>query len=275
MDKKRILIVTHELDPYVMESAAADIVRKLAGKAQEKELDIRILMPRFGSINERRHRLHEVVRLSGINIIIEDDDYPLVIKVASLPGARMQVYFLDNEDFFKRKTTYKDEEGNLHDDNAARMVFFCRGVLETVKKFGWAPDIIHCHGWMSSLIPLFLRTAYSKDPIFEHGQILYSVYDNCFEGELLSNFNDKALINRVEAEDLTPYGGATNTELHLGALHYSDAAIVATDNVDTGVMEVLDQKKIPVLGYPGEEYLEAYTSFYSMLIGAEEESESE
>ncbi len=272
MVKKRILIVTQELTPYVEATEAANIVRELAGKAVEKGLDIRILMPRFGSINERRHRLHEVVRLSGINIIIEDDDYPLVIKVASLPGVRMQVYFLDNEDFFRRDHAYQDEDGTLYEDNAARMVFFCRGVLETVKKFGWAPDIIHCHGWMSSFVPLFLRTAYAKDPIFEHGRILYSVYKNDFEGALGENYADKATINRVKSEDVTPYKTASNADLHIGALHYSDAAILATEEIDPAVTEALKEKDIPILAYPGEDYLEAYTSFYSQLIEMESES---
>jgi len=267
MDKKRILIVTQELDPYLVETTIGNIVKELVGKTQSSGYDIRILMPRFGSINERRHRLHEVVRLSGINIIIKDDDYPLIIKVASLPGARMQVYFLDNEDFFKRKTSFADEEGNLFDDNSARTVFFCRGVLETVKKFGWAPDIIHCHGWITSLVPLFIKTAYKKDPIFEKSKVVYSVYDNTFEGPLPDDFALNANINRVKDEDLIPYGEATNNLLHKGAIHYADAAVEASAGVDKEVSATLEESEKPVLEFPGEEeYKDAYLSFYTTLL---------
>jgi starch synthase len=172
MSKKRVLIVTQEMEPYTDPSAIAEISRKLPQYIQEKGMEIRVLMPRFGVINERRHRLHEVVRLSGMNIIVDDDDFPLIIKVASLQEARMQVYFLDNDDFFRRKSTFESEEGTPYEDNPDRMVFFCKGVIETVKKFGWAPDIIHCHGWMTSLIPLYLKTAYKTEPLFQNSKVV-------------------------------------------------------------------------------------------------------
>ena len=168
MSKKRVLIVTHEIKPYLILSEISKLVHSIPMYMNSKGLEVRVLMPKFGVINERRHRLHEVVRLSGINIIIDDDDYPLIIKVASLPGARLQVYFLDNEEFFKRKTVFKDEENKVYDDNAERMIFFNKGVMETIKKFGWPPDIIHCHGWMTSLIPLYMKTAYKKEAIFHN-----------------------------------------------------------------------------------------------------------
>ncbi len=270
-EKKRVLLVTQELNPYILESAMADIARQQAGNLQSNNYEIRILMPRFGSINERRHRLHEVVRLSGINIIIEDDDYPLVIKVASLPGARMQVYFLDNEDFFKRQQTYWDKEGKLFEDNVDRMVFFCRGVIETVKKFGWAPHLVHCHGWMTSLVPMFLRTAYKNEPIFADSKLIMSIYKNEFEGSLPQNFNEKALINRVKAEDLTIFGEATNDQLNLGAMSYCDAVVLGSEEVSEAVSETykaLEDK--PKLGYQGEEeYLAAYLEFYSSLLEEE------
>ena len=175
-DKKKVLIVTQEMQPYTALSEISEIARKLPQYVQEKGMEIRVLMPRFGTINERRHRLHEVVRLSGMNIIVDDDDFPLIIKVASLPGARMQVYFLDNEDFFRRKSVFEDAEGKPFEDNADRMVFFCKGVIETVKKFGWPPDIIHCHGWMTSLIPIYIREAYKTEPLFHHSKIVYYYY---------------------------------------------------------------------------------------------------
>ena len=152
-DKKRILIVTQEMKPYTILSEMSELVRKYSQVIQENRMEVRILMPKFGTINERRHRLHEVVRLSGMNINVDDDDYPLIIKVASLPGTRMQVYFLDNEEFFKRKQIFEDTNGTFFEDNIDRTLFFCKGVIETVKKFGWAPDIVHAHGWMTSLLP--------------------------------------------------------------------------------------------------------------------------
>lgn len=276
-NKKKILIVTQEMKPYVLESTIAKIARELPQYLQEKgKMEIRVLMPRFGTINERRHKLHEVVRLSGINIIIDEDDYPLIIKVASLPGARMQVYFLDNEEFFKRKYIFSDKNDKFYKDNAERMIFFCKGVLETVKKFGWPPDVIHCHGWMTSLIPLYIRTAYKSNPIFNNAKLLYSVYNNSFEGSLGDIFAQKALLRFVEEADLAPYGDATNTSLHQGAIHYSDAIIQGDeeDTLDGGVLEVLQNQDKPILEHKGEdEYLEAYKEFYSMLLEEEEVEE--
>lgn len=156
--KKRVLIIANELSPYLECTDFAQILNKLAIKTFDSGMEVRVIMPRFGTINERRHRLHEVVRLSGINIIIDKDDYPLIIKVASLPNARLQVYFMDNEDYFKRKQVFEDEKGGFFEDNADRAVFFCKSALETVKKFGWPPHVIHCHGWMTSLVPLYLKS---------------------------------------------------------------------------------------------------------------------
>ena len=167
MEKKRILIVTQEMDPYLAITEASRIANEIPKYMLESGMEIRVLMPKFGTINERRHRLHEVVRLSGINVIINDEDYPLVIKVASLPGARLQVYFLDNEDFFKRKMVFHDEDNKFFDDNSDRMIFFCKGALETVKKLGWAPDVVHCHGWMTALVPTYIKTIYKNDPTFK------------------------------------------------------------------------------------------------------------
>jgi len=274
MDKKRILIVTQELSPYVLENTIADLVNGLAVGGYKKGMDIRILMPRYGSINERRHRLHEVVRLSGINIIIEDDDYPLIIKVASLPSARLQVYFLDNEDFFSRKSNFTKEDGTLFDDSAERIVFFCRGVLETVRKFGWPPDVVHCHGWMTSLIPAFIRTAYKKDPIFENSQLVYSLYNDGFDGVLPENLLVKAKINRVKVEDLEPFGEATFLDLQKGAMNYSDALIIGTENLSEELSGAIDAVDKPKLAYPGEEFLDSYIEFYNSLI-EEEEAEEE
>ena len=175
--KKKILLITQEMEPYTGLSEIAELAYRLPLFLNDNKCEVRILMPRFGTINERRHRLHEVVRLSGMNIIVNDDDYPLIIKVASLPSSRIQVYFLDNDEFFKRKSVFEDSEGQDFEDNIDRAVFFCKGAIETVRKFGWAPDIIHCHGWMTSLIPLYLRTAYKNDPIFQSSKIVSNKFE--------------------------------------------------------------------------------------------------
>lgn len=271
MSKKRILYLTQELNPYVDGTAIGKLVRELALHTHGKnDFEVRMLMPRFGNINERRHKLHEVVRLSGINIIIDDDDYPLIIKVASMPSARMQVYFLDNDDFFGRKQALTDKEGKMFDDNAERAVFYNKGSLETVKKFGWAPDVVHCHGWMTSFVPMMLKTAYKNDPIFENSKVVYSVYKNDFDGQLADNFIDKAMVNRVERSDLDPYGQATNTDLHLGAIHYADAVVKAEDGLDEAVVSALeadlDKPQLTAPAPDEEKAFDAYTDFYAMLL---------
>ena len=156
MAKTKILFITHEMSPFLELTKISEITRQLPQAMQEKGFEIRILMPRFGNINERRNRLHEVIRLSGLNIVVDNNDNPLIIKVASLPAARMQVYFLDNVDYFQRKKVFRDENGEFFNDNNERSVFFCKGALETVKKLGWSPDVVHCHGWFSALVPAYL-----------------------------------------------------------------------------------------------------------------------
>jgi starch synthase len=206
VEKKRILFIANEMSPYIELTEFSEIVNKLAIKANDTGFEVRCIMPRFGTINERRHRLHEVVRLSGINITIENDDYPLQIKVASLPNARLQVYFLDNEDMFKRKSVFTDENDKFFDDNGIRSVFFCKGALETVKKFGWPPDIIHCSGWMTSLIPLFIKTAYKKEPIFGNSKVIFTIGQNTFKDKFNKDLLKYCLINAsMKDKDLEPY----------------------------------------------------------------------
>ncbi len=269
MEKKRVLLATHEIDPYLIETEAATLINQLSRSLLAKDYEVRVLIPRFGVINERRHRLHEVVRLSGINIVIEEDDYPLLIKVASLQETRMQVYFLDNEEFFKRKQVFADDEGNSFDDNTDRMVFFCRGVMETVKKFGWAPDIIHAHGWMTSLIPLFLKTAYKKEAVFADTKIIYSAYPSPLQGNIESNFYSKALIKNVNEEDLKVFADSSVASLHTGAVHYADGVIVGAEGLPTSVLDVIHASDKPHLDYAAEQDLEAYINFYQMLFAEE------
>ena len=263
-------MVTQELDPYTALSEASGIVRQLSQKLQEDGMEVRILMPRFGTINERRHRLHEVVRLSGMNIIVNDDDYPLIIKVASLPGARMQVYFLDNEDFFKGRGLFATEEGQWFEDNAERMIFFCKGVVETVKKFGWPPDVVHAHGWMTSLLPAYIRTAYKAEPLFRNAHLIYSAYGNTPEEALSDKFLAKATINQMDESALDPFFNSGEPDFEQGALAYSDAAIVASDALKEGAQSVVSNWDKPLLNHSGEEtFLQEYLDFYHALLSEE------
>ncbi len=269
MEKKKLLYVTQEMDPYLVVTDAANIVKKLAPYINDNGLEVRILMPRFGIINERRNRLHEVVRLSGINIIINDDDYPLIIKVASLPGARIQVYFLDNEEFFKRKTVFRDEEDKFYDDNAERMIFFCKATLETVKKFGWHPNIIHCHGWMTSLIPVYMKTQFAKDPVFSTTKMVYSVYENEFSEKLNTKFIKKALIgDDITEKDLAVFKDLTNEALTLGGAQFADAVIQGSSQIaNMNAIKKQIQKK-PFLDFQEEDNIsEKYAEFYKSLLG--------
>jgi len=271
MSKKKVLIVTQEMQPYTALSEISEIARKLPQHIQENGMEIRILMPRFGTINERRHRLHEVVRLSGMNIIVDDDDYPLIIKVASIPEARMQVYFLDNEDFFKRKQIFTDADEKPFDDNADRMIFFCKGVLETVKKFGWPPDIIHCHGWMTSLVPLYLKTAYKSEPLFQQSKMVYSVYDKTMAGTFDDDFLTKASINNLDTSDLDAYQEDGAIRLHQGAIAFADGLVRGSENLDDDVSTALNKTDKPVLPYEGdlEKLFPACMEFYNALFPEE------
>ncbi len=254
------------MNPYTTISEISELVRNLPQFTQEKGFEIRVLMPKFGTINERRHRLHEVVRLSGMNIIVDDDDFPLIIKVASIPGARLQVYFLDNEEFFKRKFIFNDEDEIPFDDNADRMIFFCKGVMETVKKFGWPPDIIHCHGWMTSLVPLYLKKVYQSDPIFQDSKIIYSVYNNEIGKTFSNKFIEKAKINELKPEHLEAYQNNGNIDLNAGAMEYADAFIIGSESLDDSVTKELEKTDKPILEYQNlEDYLVSYVDFYKEL----------
>lgn len=236
--KKRVLIVANELSPYLEFTDFAHILNKLAIKTFDSGMEIRVIMPRFGVINERRHRLHEVVRLSGINIIIDKDDYPLIIKVASLPNARLQVYFMDNDDYFKRKQVFRNDQDEFFDDNAERMIFFCKSALETVKKFGWPPHVIHCHGWMTSLLPLYLKTAYKKEPVFSYSKVIYTAQPNQFKEKLGANFIQKAMIsNEIKEKDLEAFKEGSNLALTLGASKCADVVIQGAPKLDKKILD--------------------------------------
>ena len=267
--KKRILFIANEMSPYLELTEFSETVNKLAIKANDNNLEVRCIMPRFGVINERRHRLHEVVRLSGINVSVDNDDMPLQIKVASLPNARLQVYFLDNEDLFKRKFVFTDEHDKWFDDNGLRTIFFCKGALETVKKFGWPPDIIHCSGWMTGLIPLYLKTVYKKEPVFSHSHIIYTIGQNTFKEKLGNDFVKKALIHStLKEKDLEPFKEANNTALFRGGATYADAITFGAEKADKKLLDEFSKVRGKKnLLYNQESDLSEYIQLYKDLAG--------
>lgn len=270
MEKKRLLLVTQEMEPYTEGNSISALVAQLPKFLQDSGYELRILMPRYGVVNERRHRLHEVVRLSGMNIIVDDDDYPLIIKVASLPGSRLQVYFLDNEDFFKRKFVFEDEEGTPFEDNPDRVAFFCKGAIETVKKFGWAPDFILCHGWLTSLMPLYLKTAYKTEALFANSSVVYTVFDSENEKQGKDRFFEKSAINNMSQADLEAYRDGDGLSMHKGACHFADAVIVGSEQIDASVDYLSVTQDKPVLPWKGEEgFRENYLEFLRQLSEAE------
>ena len=265
--KKRILFIANEISPYLEITEFAEIVNKLAILSNDNQFEVRCIMPRFGVINERRHRLHEVVRLSGINVTIGNDDYPLVIKVASLPNARLQVYFLDNEDFFKRKQIFHDENDKWFDDNALRTVLFCKGALETVKKFGWPPDLIHCSGWMTGLIPMFIRTMYKKEPIFHNSKVVFTIGQNTFKEKLGASFSKLIQIHdNITTKEIEPYKDGTNASMFRGGATFADAITFGAPNVDKKLLDEFSKVKgKKVLHYSEESDLTDYLQLFKDL----------
>src|SRR5688500_18523920 len=238
LTKKRILFIANEMSHYLELTEFSEIVNRLAIKANEGGFEVRCIMPRFGIINERRHRLHEVVRLSGINVSVDNEDMPLQIKVASLPSARLQVYFLDNEDLFRRKYVFNDENEKWFEDNGLRTIFFCKGALETVKKFGWPPDLIHCSGWMTGLIPFYLKTVYKKEPVFAHSKVIFTIGQNTFKENLGSDFIKKAQIHAsIKEKDLEIFRDATNNALFRGGATFADAITFGSTDADKKLQE--------------------------------------
>jgi len=273
--KKRVLFINQEMLPYIEESEIAKVGRNLPQGIQQKGKEIRTFMPRFGCINERRNQLHEVIRLSGMNLIIDDNDHPLIIKVASIQAARMQVYFIDNEEFFQRKFGLRDKAGKFFDDNDERAIFYCRGVLETVKKLGWAPDIIHCHGWMNAFVPLYIKKVFNEDPIFANSKVIFSVYNTGFEGELDKNFGNKAILDGIDVEDITDLNGPTALEIYKYAAKWSDGIIKGSEKLDPELEKYINSLDKPILEHQNEDsYIEEYNNFYdSVLSDGEEEIE--
>lgn len=271
MSKLRILYVASEIDPFLQTSEVADFVRKLPQAMQEKGMEIRILVPRFGLINERKNRLHEVVRLSGINISVGDEEKPLVIKVASIPTAKLQVYFIDNEDYFQRKFVFHDKEDKFYKDNDERTVFFCKGALETVKKLGWAPDIVHCNDWMTGLIPLYIKTTYKNDPIFQNAKTVFTVYDNKFNHNFGGGLMEKAKMIDIEDDMIENLKSGDFEGLMKLGMEYSDAVIKASDDLNEDLIQLFEgidekDKRVNTIE-KGENFTESYFELYNELIG--------
>ena len=267
MENIKVLFISQEITPYLPESKMSLIGRHLPQGIRERGKEIRTFMPKFGCINERRNQLHEVIRLSGMNMIINDTDHPLIIKVASIQAARMQVYFIDNEDYFQRKNTLKDENGKYFEDNDERTVFFARGVLETVKKLRWTPDIIHCHGWFTSLVPLYIKKAYNDDPLFANSKVVYSVYDDEFNQPLKKEFKDKIIFENINQNDLSILKEPNYVNLSKLAIEMSDAAIIGSEAINSELLSFIKDSKKTYLDFQSEEnYLDAYSNFYDKLL---------
>ena len=267
MRKARVLFISSEIQPYLELTEQSKIARFLPQGIQERGKEIRTFMPKFGNINERRNQLHEVIRLSGMNLIIDDSDHPLIIKVASIQAARMQVYFIDNEEYFQRKQTYRDADGTFYADNDDRAIFFGRGVLETVKKLGWSPDIIHCHGWMTGLIPLLIKTSYKEDPMFHNSKVVYSLYNDSFDEPFNTNFGKKILMDGLTAADVKELKDPNYVSLTKLAMQWSDAVVKSSPTIHDQVETAFKKLTKPTLDYKSpEEYIEAYDTFYDEAV---------
>jgi starch synthase len=266
--KLRVLFVSTEIAPYVEETPMGMIGRRLPQGIQERGREIRTFMPKFGNINERRNQLHEVIRLSGMNLIIENNDHPLIIKVASIQSARMQVYFIDNQEYFERKASLLDKKGEGFADNDERAIFFSRGVIETVKKLGWSPDVVHLHGWMTSPIALYLKKAFKDNPLFTDTKIVYSIYDDEFSNPLHKDFAKKAMHDGLSKSDLELYKNPSYTNVTKMAIDMSDGIIKASPKVNAEIEKHLKKSGKPILDYISheDEYIDAYSEFYDTVM---------
>src|SRR6056297_110649 len=268
MESTKVLFISQEITPYLPETHMSKMGRYLTQGIQEKGREIRTFMPRFGKINERRNQLHEVIRLSGMNLIINDTDHPLIIKVASIQAARMQVYFIDNEEYFQRKAVLKDKDGKYFEDNDERAIFFARGVLETVKKLRWSPDIIHCHGWITSLIPLYIKKLYKDNPLFNDAKIVYSLYDDDFAPALDTQFHKKLTDEGFDKSDIEHIASSPDfVNLMKLAVDKSDGVIKGAGEINNDIEAYAKSEKKDFLDYQDEDtYVDAYNDFYDKML---------
>jgi starch synthase len=267
MEDKRILYVSSEVVPYLAENEVSIMSYDVPKMVNDQGGQIRIFMPRYGNINERRHQLHEVIRLSGMNLVVNDLDMPLIIKVASIPKERIQVYFIDNDEYFKRKATFTDEEGKLYEDNDERAIFFAKGVVETVKKLNWVPDIIHVHGWLASLLPVYMKHYYKDEALFSNTKIVTSVYAQSFDEKLNSELLNKIKFDGVPEDSISVLKEPNYENLIKVAIHHSDAVIIASEHLSSSLTKFIESSEKPFLSFfPKEDYAEHYLNFYKNKV---------
>lgn len=268
MGANKILYVCQEISPYLPENPLAKLSLDMARQMQERGIEVRTFMPRYGCINERRNQLHEVIRLSGMNIIINDNDHQLIIKVATIPAARMQIYFIDNDDYFSRRAVLHDEEGHFFEDNDDRAIFFARGVLETVKKLRWSPTIVHCHGWFSAIVPMYLKKVFYDDPLFRDLKIVLSLSDDKFEGMLNEEFKHKLEDEGIMDSAMKILEEPSYENLYRFVIEYADGIIATSPNASQEVLEYAKSRGVKVLEYKEcdeKEYFDNYKKFYDEL----------
>jgi starch synthase len=264
----KVLFISQEIFPYLPESEIANMGRYMPQAVQDRGRETRTFMPKFGAVNERRNQLHEVIRLSGMNLIIDDTDHPLILKVASIQSARMQVYFIDNDDYFHRKNTIADENGEEYEDNDERTIFFIRGVMETVKKLRWTPDVIHCSGWMTALAPLYIKKAYNQDPFFKNSKVVYSLFNDEFKKPFRELFAKKLILEGIEKKHVTQVKDKVIDYVALSklAIDFSDGVIQSSPIVNQDILDYIDEKKSKFLPFVTEEdYADEYVRFYDSL----------
>ncbi|MBB77376.1 MAG: glycogen synthase [Crocinitomicaceae bacterium] len=270
MEKKKILFISQEISPFLPKSEISLTARNLSQGIQEAGKEIRAFMPRFGVINERRHQLHEVIRLSGMNLIIDDTDHPLIIKVASISAARMQVYFIDNEEYFRRKNVLVDEKDIEFKDNDERSMFFCRGVLETVKKLGWQPDVIHCNGWMTALMPLYIKKIYNDDPHFQNTKVVYNIYNKGFKNNWDKRINKKLKFDGFDDNVAKDFDKPSFVNLTKAAVKHSDGITVSSEELTPELKEIFDAAECQKLDFVAEEnQIKEFSDFFDKIIDTE------
>lgn len=267
MEKAKVLFVSQEIMPYLPETEISRISRNLPQGILERGKEIRTFMPRYGLVNERRNQLHEVIRLSGMNLIIDDTDHPLIIKVASIQSARMQIYFIDNDDFFQRKSLFADGEGNEYADNDVRAIFFARGVLETTRKLRWAPNIIHCHGWFTSFVALYTKKLMRDDPHYADSKIVISVYDNEFAGKWNKNIKSKVFVGGMKKADVSQLSELDYVSLMKMAIQHADGVVQGSPTINPEVLAYIRESGKPFLDYHAEDTLaDACNAFYDSIL---------
>lgn len=267
MEDKRILYVSSEVVPYLAENEVSLMSYEVPKMINDLGGQIRIFMPRYGNINERRHQLHEVIRLSGMNLVVNDLDMPLIIKVASIPKERIQVYFIDNDEYFKRKATFSDEDGVLYPDNDERAIFFAKGVVETVKKLNWVPDIIHVHGWMAALLPIYMKHYYKNEALFSETKIVSSIYSQSFEGTLDAEMINKIKFDGIPQETINEIEVPNYENILKASILHSDGVIIASDNLSPSLTKFIESSGKPFLPFASQDgFAQAYTSFYKNIL---------